>query len=65
MDNENLRVEALQTAAKLAMSSNLPRADVLGQAREFYAFLSGDKGATIPDGTYKVTIKNPSIHSGY
>ena len=40
-DNEELKVEALNVAAKLAMSSNLQAASVLDQARLFYGFLSG------------------------
>ena len=37
-----LRLEALNTAAKLAMSSSLGVGTVVTTAREYYNFLSGD-----------------------
>lgn len=47
MEDEALRIEALNVAAKLAMSRNLGVEGVLDQARSFYGFLSG-REATDP-----------------
>jgi len=55
-DDEALRIEALTTAARIAMSTNLGPDAVLEKAREYYAFLSGTEQVDPTKEMYRLVL---------